>query len=202
MLAGITDLKCNTVAENQHRFQYAADQQVWVFGYGSLIYKVDFPFIESRPASIDGWMRRFWQGSHDHRGNLQNPGRVVTLIEESNAICTGIAYLVEASVFEQLDVREKNGYLRLLTEITFADGAKSECLVYIATPDNEAFLGDADDEMIAEQILTACGESGENREYLLKLANALRSLKVEDPHVFNLETHLKRLIEIEWEQTQ
>jgi cation transport protein ChaC len=190
-------LKCNTVAENQHRFKYAADQQVWVFGYGSLIYKVDFPFIESRPASINGWVRRFWQGSHDHRGNLQNPGRVVTLIEDPDATCTGIAYLVEASVFELLDVREKNGYLRLLTEITFADASKSECLVYIATPDNEAFLGDADDGIIAEQILKARGESGENREYLLRLADALRLLEVEDLHVFNLEIHLKRLIEIE-----
>jgi glutathione-specific gamma-glutamylcyclotransferase len=190
-------LKCNTVAENQQRFQYAADQQVWVFGYGSLIYKVDFPYLEARSASISGWTRRFWQGSHDHRGSTQNPGRVVTLIEEPEAICTGLAYLVEAAVFEQLDIREKNGYLRLVTEMVFADQTKSEGLVYIATPDNEAFLGDADDVIIAQQILTACGESGENREYLLKLADSLRDMKVEDTHVFNLEKHLKRLIESE-----
>jgi cation transport protein ChaC len=112
----------NTFDENQRRCQLNEGDKVWLFGYGSLIYLVDFPYLESRPASIRGWSRRFWQGSHDHRGTEENPGRVVTLIEEESAICHGMAYKVEASVFEQLDVREQNGYLRFSTEMTFSDG--------------------------------------------------------------------------------
>ncbi|NND38487.1 MAG: gamma-glutamylcyclotransferase, partial [Pseudomonadales bacterium] len=100
----------NTIAENQRRHQLDDDTQVWLFGYGSLIYLVDFPYLESRAATIRGWSRRFWQGSHDHRGTEANPGRVVTLIEEKDALCGGMAFHVEASVFEQLDEREKNGY--------------------------------------------------------------------------------------------
>ena len=103
-------MSTNTIEENQRRCQLKTGDKIWLFGYGSLIYLVDFPYLDAKPASIQGWSRRFWQGSHDHRGTPQNPGRVVTLIEEEDAICGGLAYLVEASVFRQLDVREKNGY--------------------------------------------------------------------------------------------
>ena len=114
-------MSLNTFDENQRRSQLREGDEVWLFGYGSLIYLADFPYLDSKPASIKGWCRRFWQGSHDHRGTEENPGRVVTLIEDPEAICHGMAYKVEASVFEQLDVREKNGYLRFSTEMTFCD---------------------------------------------------------------------------------
>ncbi len=186
-------MTADTFAENQRRHPLAEDARVWLFGYGSLIYLADFPYLESRPASVRGWSRRFWQGSHDHRGTLENPGRVVTLIEESGAICGGLAYHVEASVFRQLDHREKNGYLRLEMDMTFADGSHAEGLTYIATPANAAWLGEASEEAIARHIIGSAGPSGPNDEYLLELASALRELEVEDAHVFAIETHIHRL---------
>ncbi len=183
----------DTFKENQRRHQLDDDDRVWLFGYGSLIYLVDFPYLESRPASISGWSRRFWQGSHDHRGTEENPGRVVTLIEEADAICGGVAYLVEAPVFRQLDLREKNGYLRVATTMTFDDGAHATGLTYIATPDNEAYLGEADEYEIARHICGAAGPSGPNDEYLLELAQALRDLGLHDQHVFDIETHILRI---------
>lgn len=183
----------NTIEENQRRHRLDDDEQVWLFGYGSLIYLVDFPYLESRPASIRGWSRRFWQGSHDHRGTEENPGRVVTLIEERDALCGGLAFLIEAPVFRQLDVREKNGYLRVATEMTFDDGSHATGLTYIATPENEAYLGSASELEIARHIATAEGPSGPNDEYLLELANALRALGLHDQHVFDIESHLLRI---------
>ena len=178
---------------NKTRHDFNGRDSVWLFGYGSLIFKADFPFLERRPASIEGWARRFWQGSHDHRGTPERPGRVLTLVESPGTVCAGMAYRVAPSVFEHLDVREKNGYLRFATPMTFADGGHEEGLVYIATEDNAAFLGPAPEDEIARHIHGSHGPSGANRDYLLHLAEALRELGAEDEHVFGLERRLLAL---------
>jgi len=162
----------------------------WVFGYGSLIYKVDFPYLESKPANICGWVRRFWQGSHDHRGLPDAPGRVVTLVPEADALCHGMAYRVEDEVLMHLDFREKDGYQRVVTSLQFADGDQGEGIVYIATEHNDAYLGDAPLSEIAAHIQRSAGPSGSNQDYLLQLAESLRQLAVYDEHVFELEAML------------
>ena len=161
-------------------------KSTWVFGYGSLIWRPDFPHAERRPASITGWTRRFWQGSHDHRGVPDAPGRVVTLIEAADVVCRGMAYLVEEEVFEHLDHREKNGYERFDVELEFSGGA-SAGVVYIAPVDNFAYLGPAPLHAIADQIVASEGPSGTNRDYLYELSTALRHLDAHDDHVFELE---------------
>ncbi|MES2297664.1 MAG: gamma-glutamylcyclotransferase [Pseudomonadota bacterium] len=181
----------NTIAINQRMDRFDGHHRVWLFGYGSLIFKADFPFIERRAASIEGWTRRFWQGSHDHRGTEMAPGRVATLVAQDGARCDGMAYLITPEVFAHLDHREKNGYLRLAIEIVFEDGASEEGLVYIAREDNAAFLGAASEREIARQIAASRGPSGANRDYLTDLANALRALGKVDPHVFAIEQHLR-----------
>lgn len=180
----------NTIAINQRMDKFDGHHRVWLFGYGSLIFKADFPYIERRPAAISGWTRRFWQGSHDHRGTETAPGRVVTLVPEEGAVCHGMAYLVTPEEFAHLDHREKNGYLRLAIDIVFDDGGSVEGLAYIATHENAAFLGPASELDIAQQIASAHGPSGPNSEYLLELARALRALGKEDAHVFGIEWHL------------
>jgi len=182
----------DTFEENQRRCQLDEGDEIWLFGYGSLIYLADFPYLDAKPASIKGWSRRFWQGSHDHRGTETNPGRVVTLIEDNDVVCHGMAYNVEASVFEQLDVREKNGYLRFSTEMTFANGSSDQGLVYIATADNAAYLGEASEYDIAVQIANSEGPSGTNSDYIIDLANSLRDMGIDDPHVFGIVRHLEQ----------
>ena len=165
----------------------------WLFGYGSLIWRVDFPYRQRRPAAVRGWARRFWQGSHDHRGTPDAPGRVATLIPDGDAVCVGVAYRVDEAVFEHLDQREKNGYERIAADIRFlpeCSAAGSERAVrgvtYIAPPDNAAFLGAAPLDDIAAHILRSRGPSGSNADYLLALAAALDELGAEDEHVREL----------------
>lgn len=187
----------NTIAINRDRHRFEGHASVWLFGYGSLIFKADFPYQERRPARIRGWVRRFWQGSHDHRGTPDAPGRVVTLVEAPGQSCKGVAYRVSPDVFDHLDFREKNGYLRFRAPMAFDDGSEVEGLVYIATEDNRAFLGQAHEAAIARQIADACGPSGRNEDYLLQLAGALRALEEEDAHVFAIERHLLELRAVE-----
>lgn len=188
----------DTTALNRRMTHFDGHDSVWLFGYGSLIWKVDFDYLERRPASIRGWTRRFWQGSHDHRGTPDAPGRVVTLVRDADAICHGMAYRIPPSVFEPLDIREKNGYLRVITTMTFddnsgADHQQAEGVVYLAGEDNAAYLGHAEENAIARQIAMSHGPSGPNRDYLLNLAAALRELDVPDDHVFALERELQAL---------
>ncbi len=164
-----------------------------MFGYGSLVWRPDFPFLEQAPAAIDGFVRRFWQGSTDHRGVPGSPGRVVTLVREAGARCWGMAYRIEDGVRERvlgtLAHREKGGYERIVLDVAFAeaDRRRARGFVYWAGADNLNYLGPAPLEEIAAQIVRSHGPSGPNVEYVLRLAEALRAMGVVDAHVFAVE---------------
>jgi cation transport regulator ChaC len=191
-----------------------ANPSLWIFGYGSLVWRPAFRHRQRAPAMISGWVRRFWQGSTDHRGEPSRPGRVVTLLPAGDPTlagdearthpappCWGTAYEVaeedRAEVLATLDHRERGGYERFEVEISLGLGGarRRACvgLVYIATPENENYLGPAPLEQIAEQIAGARGPSGANREYVFELARALRGMGTRDEHVFAVESALAAL---------
>jgi len=167
----------------------------WIFGYGSLIWRADFEYLESRPAFIRGWERRFWQGSTDHRGVPGAPGRVVTLIESAGAVCCGRAYLLHPSdrdaVLSRLDHREQGGYERLCLPLFFDDTHSVNGMTYHATADNPNYLGEADAAEMVAQIINAHGPSGSNFEYVLRLEEALADMGVNDGHVSGIAAALR-----------
>lgn len=167
-----------------------SSRELWVFGYGSLIWRPDFPFAEQRAGFVSGWARRFWQGSTDHRGVPGSPGRVVTLVRDMAERTWGTAYRIDPAqredVLSHLDYREKGGYAR--EDVAFHHGGgQLTAMMYLATPDNPNYLGPAPAQAIARTISNSHGPSGPNREYLLRLAEALREMGADDPHVFELE---------------
>ena len=163
----------------------ARPRDLWIFGYGSLVWRPAFRHQERRPAWVRGYRRRFWQGSTDHRGRPQAPGRVATLVQESGPAvsrCWGMAYRIGPNeapgVLAQLDHRERGGYDRVGVGLHFEAGSTARLqrvagVMYIATQDNPDYLGPAPLDEIARQVMASHGPSGANREYVLELAAAL-----------------------------
>ena len=178
-----------------HRGRVSADP-TRVFAYGSLIWRAEFPWIARERATLRGWSRRFWQGSTDHRGVPTAPGRVVTLVRDAAAMCHGVAFTLDPSRTDEalalLDVRESGGYVREWISIHQPDGTElGEAWVWIAHEGNPNWAGPADLDALAQQIATAVGPSGANRDYVLRLAEALASEAIDDAIVHDLATRLR-----------
>jgi len=159
---------------------------VWVFGYGSLIWRPDFPFTASRDGWTTGWARRFWQGSPDHRGVPAAPGRVVTLVPSPSARVFGRLYRVSSTTLAHLDFREKAGYSRHRVSVETAAGPLDDVLLYVAEAGNPSWLGPASLGSMAAQVIARRGPSGTNVEYVRELAAALTRAGVSDPAVRDL----------------
>ncbi|HEY1960720.1 MAG TPA: gamma-glutamylcyclotransferase [Polyangiaceae bacterium] len=161
---------------------------MWIFGYGSLIFRPDFPWIERRRAWVHGYARRFWQGSPDHRGVPEAPGRVVTLVR-ADGTCGGRAYRIDPNegdaILAALDAREQAGFERVRLDLLESPAGPpfARGITWIAGSANSHFLGPLPEAEIAAIIRERRGPSGPNAEYAIRLRDALRELGIVDDHV-------------------
>ena len=162
-------------------------ESVWIFGYGSLIWRPNFQYLRSEEGVLSGWNRVFYQGSPDHRGTPECPGCVATIVCEPRAQCFGRLYLIEqteyARVFSYLDKREAEGYQRLLLWVTTLKGERIEAVVYVASAQNPHFLDGWSISDLAVRIRVAVGPSGSNLEYFWQLYNSLEAFGFVDEHL-------------------
>ncbi|EIM83252.1 ChaC-like protein [Stereum hirsutum FP-91666 SS1] len=188
-----------------------------VFGYGSLIFKPPPHTIAETPGYLKGYVRRFAQKSHDHRGTPESPGRVVTLVhmedwqEFSSSdpfpredVVWGIAYTIDpvyaSEVRDYLDYREKDGYTLEYVDIYGIKDGKEIVLIhqavcYVGRKDNPSFNGSEPLDELANTIWHSVGPSGRNKDYLYELAKAVHKLSPDsfDSHLFALEGRLREL---------
>jgi len=164
---------------------------LFVFAYGSLIFRPSRFFGERRAALVDGYRRVFRQASPDHRGTPDFPGRVVTLLREDGATCGGALYTVDDAQIEaalvELDDRESGGYDRAEVHAeVHGEPTPVQAVTWIAPPTNRNHLAEAPLASVVEIVRRARGKSGANIEYVLRLAEALRAMGWSDPEVFAL----------------
>eukprot|EP01113_Clastostelium_recurvatum_P048159 TRINITY_DN8707_c0_g1_i2.p1 TRINITY_DN8707_c0_g1~~TRINITY_DN8707_c0_g1_i2.p1 ORF type:complete len:197 (+),score=43.21 TRINITY_DN8707_c0_g1_i2:88-678(+) len=185
---------------------------VYVFGYGSLMWRPGFAYIRKFDGYIMNMKRVFWQGSMDHRGTPAAPGRVVTLAhaDQEGHKTWGVVFVIPKEgayeILDSLDYREKGGYLRVRMDVFSSpcgsginddDGGRSPILsargayVYYGDETNRQYLGPAPACQIASQIYSSFGRSGPNIDYLLNVAKEMDRMNVKDDHITELMEHIR-----------
>lgn len=176
---------------------------LWVFGYGSLCWRPGFEYGDSVIGHIKGFSRKFWQGNTTHRGTPEKPGVVATLIEDRNGGVTyGVAFqLINEAALDYLNNREValGGYISHITMFQPRDKSRlpMPVLLYVATPSNQHWIGDATADHIANQVVESRGDAGHNVEYVLKLAEWIQKNlpEVVDDHLFDIEKAVRTKID-------
>jgi glutathione-specific gamma-glutamylcyclotransferase len=159
---------------------------LWVFGYGSLIWNPGFDVTETRIARLPDWHRSFCMSSIHHRGTEDEPGLVLALDEAAGAHCDGVAFRVaadkSAATIEYLREREliSSAYLERELPITFRDGATVSAVTYVIDRAHVQYVAGLALEDQARIIAHAIGGRGPNDEYLYNTAAHLAELDLAD----------------------
>ena len=170
-------------------------RDLWVFGYGSLIWLPGFDFVVRRKALVMGWRRRLCIYSHHYRGTPDLPGLVLGLDEGGS--CEGVAYRVDDSrrdeTIKYLRDRElvTNVYIEQEVCATFADGESVTALAYVADRLHGQYAAPMERERLLALVRQGVGRSGDNAEYVLNTRDHLHELGIPDPELEWLAERLR-----------
>lgn len=169
-------------------------EDLWVFGYGSLMWRPGFDYIERRAGLVRGYHRSLCVYSFHHRGTPQEPGLVMGL--DRGGSCRGAAFRVaahrRAETIAYLREREQvtSVYLERYATTTLDDGTVAPALVYVVNRAHEQYAGRlAVDEVVAI-VRRGRGVSGVNPDYVRNTQSHLAEMGVHDPWLEQLVQRL------------
>jgi cation transport protein ChaC len=171
-------------------------REKWVFGYGSLLWRPGFEFVECARALLPGYHRSFCIYSHHYRGTPENPGLVLGL--NKGGECVGNAFRIAhenwSKVKAYLDERElvTNTYIPADVEVELADGRTVIAHTYVADPTHEQYAGNLPVRTAVEIIVAAHGNVGPNLEYLENTVRHLDEMGIIDPPLHDLMDLVRR----------
>jgi cation transport protein ChaC len=156
---------------------------LWIFGYGSLMWRPGFAHDAAEPALLRGYHRAFCVYSVHHRGTPARAGLVLGL--DRGGSCRGRAYRVAAHdaepVIAYLDAREQVTAVYLRRRVTIEIGtARVAAITYVADRAHRQYAGKLVLRRAAEIILGGRGVSGANPEYLENTVAHLDELGIND----------------------
>lgn len=172
-----------------------AQEDLWVFGYGSLMWRPGFPFQERRRARLFGFHRSLCIYSHVHRGTPDRPGLVLGL--DRGGGCAGIAYRVERhdapSVIAYLREREQATavYLERHLPVRLDDGRTVRSLAYVADRKHPQYAGSLSRDELLRFVRQGVGMSGPNPDYVRATHAELIALGVLDEALAWLDSRLQ-----------
>jgi cation transport protein ChaC len=159
-------------------------QDLWVFAYGSLMWRPGFDFSERHRAFVRGYHRSLCVYSHFHRGTTERPGLVLGL--DRGGSCNGVAFRVAGAAAEAT-----RAYLRAREQVTLvyrevslksrlADGRIVVALCYVADRGHAQYAGRLERSELIRLVAQGEGVSGKNTEYVKSTQAHLAELSIRD----------------------
>ncbi|MCY4051623.1 MAG: gamma-glutamylcyclotransferase [Gammaproteobacteria bacterium] len=168
---------------------------LWVFGYGSLMWKPGFRYLQSSPARLYGFNRRLCLWSIHYRGTPERPGLVVGLIPGGS--CHGVAFQIDESFREEtlqyLYDREMTNYAYrpILKSIYLESRSKVKALTFVSRKDHKQFASLNSDHDIINIIKKAEGPMGTNIDYVINTVAHLKEIGIHDSQLYRIANRLK-----------
>jgi glutathione-specific gamma-glutamylcyclotransferase len=176
----------------------AWSEGLWVFGYGSLMWRPGFAYMRRCKATLRGWRRSLCVYSHVYRGSPERPGLVLGL--DRGGACPGVAFEIDPELRETTIryLREREQvtavYVEHVAPITLECGERVLAVTYVADRLHGQYAGRLDREAILERVRASKGQSGDNADYVIQTNDHLLAMGVRDRDLEWLATKLQGAI--------
>jgi cation transport protein ChaC len=169
---------------------------LWVFGYGSLMWRPGFEFVEQVQARLIGEHRALCVYSFDHRGTPEKPGLVLGL--DRGGACRGVAFRVAAKrrddTIEYLRAREQttNVYREVMRSVWLENEARQRvsALTFVVDRGHVQYAGRLSLPEQLRYVSQGHGRSGSNRDYVLSTVKSIEAQGFRDPQLHQLAAML------------
>jgi cation transport protein ChaC len=169
---------------------------VWVFGYGSLMWSPGFRFAERRAAHLHGYHRSLCIFSHSYRGTPELPGLVMGLCPGGS--CWGVAFRVGrrhiGSTMRALWLREMPNHVYEPRFVTTRVGRRAvRAVTFVADRRHRQFAGRLSVLQTARIVAQGCGVRGQNLDYLAQTVSHMDELGVREGHLHKVLSRARKL---------